>query len=425
MVTDMKKIMFLIMAAAAALSITSCDPNESKVSAISVNAVIDESALEEIGISAESYTVTFTNANTGLTVTAESENGIATATGLTPGLYNILANASLAVETNAYILSGSASNVNLTTDGQEVTIAITATKESALIFKEIYYAGCTFPSPSASDPEATATYFRDQFYEIYNNSSETVYVDGMCIAETIFSDYTFTVRYEYPIENADDYVYVQTVWQLPGDGTQYPVAPGESIVIAQWGTNHKAESLTKGASPVDLSGAEFEAVEGESETWDGIVLTDNDAINMVKAVNARGFSIPQWLTSTSGSQYVIFKPSEPFRTTDFLTANDDPNSTALEIPITDVIDAVQAVSGPERLNFLGLPTSLDAGAVWVDEPNGYNGQSISRKISRTEEDGRVVYQDTNNTSDDFEVNDTPEVRRNGAGIPAWNTWIRK
>ena len=424
MVTVMKKILFAAMAAVAALSMTSCDPSENRVSAISANVIIDESALEEMGISTETYTVTFTNANTGLAVSAESENGIATATGLTPGLYNILANASATVGTSVYILTGSANNVNLATDGQEVTIEITATEESALIFKEIYYSGCTFNSPSESDPNATATYFRDQFYEIYNNSSETVYVDGMCIAETIFSDYTFTTRYEYPIENADDYVYVQTVWQIPGNGTQYPVAPGESVVIAQWGTDHKADNLTKGGSPVNLSGAEFEAVEGESETWDGIVLTDNAAVNMVKAVNARGFSMPQWLTSTSGSQYVIFMPSEPLRTSDFLTANDDANSTALEIPISDVIDAVQAVSGPERLNFLGLPTSLDAGTIWVDSPGSYTGQSISRKISRTEEDGRIIYQDTNNTTDDFEVNDTPEVRRNGAGVPAWNNWIR-
>ena len=33
-------------------------------------------------------------------------------------------------------------------------------------------------------------------------------------------------------------------------------------------------------SQVDLSGAEFEAVIEESTTWNGIVLTDNAAINM-------------------------------------------------------------------------------------------------------------------------------------------------
>lgn len=419
----MKKILYVFMAAAAASAIMSCQPSGNKVSAISVNAIIDESSLEGTGISTDSYSVTFTNANTGLTVEAESENGIATAEGITPGLYNITASSSTISGTDNYIIAGSANNVNLTTDGQEVIIKVTVTKESALVFKEIYYAGCTFSSPSESDPNATATYFRDQFYEIYNNSAETVYVDGMCIAETIFSDYTFTVRYEYPIENPENYVFVQTVWQIPGDGTKYPVAPGESIIIAQWATNHKADNLTRGGSPVDLSSAEFEALEKESTTFDGTVLTDNPAINMVQAVNARGYSIPQWMTSVSGSGYIIFKPEEEFRTKDFLTANNDPNSTALEIPVSEVIDAVEAVSGSERLNFLGLPASLNSGAVWIDNPNGYNGQSISRRISRTE-DGRNIYQDTNNTSDDFIVNDAAEIRRDGAGIPSWNTWAK-
>lgn len=400
------------MAAAAAVSITSCDPSENTVSAISANVIIDESGLDE-GVSVETYVVTFTNVYTGLTVATGSENGIATAEELTPGLYNILVSGQY-IDGTVYIISGSATNVNINTDGQNITVTVASSEQSALIFKEIYYSGC-----------GDNYYFRDQFYEIYNNSDETVYVDGMCIAETIFADGTFTVRYQYPIENQDYYVFVNNViWQIPGNGTDYPVEPGESIVIAQWGTDHRVESLSAGDSKVDLSGADFEALEGESEMFDGTVITDNVAINMIAVVNPRGYSTPQWLTSVSGSQYIIFKPTSPLRTSDFLVAtNDDTGmSTALEIPISYVIDAVQAVSGPERLNFLGLPTMLDAGTIWVDSPGSYTGQSISRKILSTEDDGRVVYQDTNNTSSDFQVNDTPVVRRNGVGVPSWNTW---
>ena len=409
---DMKKILITVMAAAAALSITSCDPSENTVSAVSANVIIDESGLES-GVSVETYVVTFTNAYTGLRVVAGSENGIATADELTPGLYNILVSGQY-VDGTVYIISGSATDVNISSDGQNITIAVAATEQSALIFKEIYYAG------SGGD----FMYMRDQFYEIYNNSDETVYVDGLCIAETIFADGTFTVRYQYPIENPDYYVFVNnTIWQIPGSGTDYPVAPGESIVIAQWGTDHTVESLSQGNSKVDLSGADFEALEGATEAFDGTVITDNAAINMIAVVNPKGYTTPQWLTSTSGSQYIIFKPTEALRTSDFLVATNDETtmSTALEIPISEVIDAVQAVSGPERLNFLGLPTLLDAGTIWVDSPGSYTGQSISRKILNTE-NGINIYQDTNNTSDDFEVNDTPVIRRNGAGVPSWNIW---
>ena len=45
---------------------------------------------------------------------------------------------------------------------------------SPLIFKEIYYCG--------SRPEKGGVYFRDQFYEIYNNSADILYLDGIYFA---------------------------------------------------------------------------------------------------------------------------------------------------------------------------------------------------------------------------------------------------
>jgi hypothetical protein len=34
--------------------------------------------------------------------------------------------------------------------------------------------------------------------------------------------------------------------------------------------------------------------------------------------------------------------------------------------------------------------------------------------------GRNVYQDTNNSTEDFQVNDVAIVRRDGVGIPSWS-----
>ena len=49
-------------------------------------------------------------------------------------------------------------------------------------------------------------------------------------------------------------------------------------------------------------------------------------------------------------------------------------------------------------------------------------QSIVRKVASTREDGSIVLQDTNNTSEDFTVNDAPEIRRYGVHRPSWSTW---
>lgn len=395
----------------AVLAMVGCQKTGTKT--ISINVKVDETKLVSAGIpSPESYGVKISNFATGSVIETTTENGIATATDIIPGVYTISVSASQNQGGFTYTIAGSESNVSLIADGAEVTVKVEAVKEAALVFKEIYYTGV--------DP--ANFYFRDQFYEIYNNSTEVVYADGLCIAETVFANYDKSIIYEWPIENADQYVFARVIWQLPGDGKTYPVQPGESFVIAQWATNHKAENLSKGLSPVDLTGAEFEAIEKET-TFNGILLTDNLAINMKKVVQA-GYAMPQWLTSTDGSRYVLFKPSKPLKNEDFITAtNADYQGTAREIAISDVIDAVQAVNNESGMSVLGLPTALDAGAIWCS--GSYVGESIARKIKETRPDGTKVYQDTNNTSNDFEVKKDPQLRRYGAKVPSWNTWINK
>lgn len=395
----------------AVLAMVGCQKTGTKT--ISINVKVDETKLVAAGIpSPESYGVKISNFATGSVIETTTENGIATAVGIIPGVYTVTVSASQNQGGFTYTIAGSESNVSLIADGAEVVVRVDAVKEAALVFKEIYYTGV--------DP--ANFYFRDQFYEIYNNSTEVVYADGLCIAETVFANYDKSVIYEWPIPNADQYVFARVIWQLPGDGKTYPVQPGESFVIAQWATNHKAENLSKGLSPVDLTGAEFEAIEKET-TFNGILLTDNLAINMKKVVQA-GYAMPQWLTSTDGSRYVLFKPSKPLKNEDFITAtNADYQGTAREIAISDVIDAVQAVNNESGMSVLGLPTALDAGAIWCS--GSYVGESIARKIKETRPDGTKVYQDTNNTSNDFEVKKDPQLRRYGAKVPSWNTWINK
>lgn len=395
----------------AVLAMVGCQKTGTKT--ISINVKVDETKLVAAGIpSPESYGVKISNFATGSVIETTTENGIATAVGIIPGVYTVTVSATQNQGGFTYTIAGSESNVSLIADGAEVVVNVDAVKEAALVFKEIYYTGV--------DP--ANFYFRDQFYEIYNNSTEVVYADGLCIAETVFANYDKSIIYEWPIENADQYVFARVIWQLPGDGKTYPVQPGESFVIAQWATNHKAENLSKGLSPVDLTGAEFEAIEKET-TFNGILLTDNLAINMKKVVQA-GYAMPQWLTSTDGSRYVLFKPSKPLKNEDFITAtNADYQGTAREIAISDVIDAVQAVNNESGMSVLGLPTALDAGAIWCS--GSYVGESIARKIKETRPDGTKVYQDTNNTSNDFEVKKDPQLRRYGAKVPSWNTWINK
>ena len=406
----MKKFSLFVAAAAVAFGFAACQPKGPSTFSLTVT-VSDQGVESPVGLP-DSYTVTLTNTSTMASTELETENGEVVFEGLVAGVYDVNASATLVEGGSTFIFSGSSKSVSVLADA-EAAVSIAFSKSSALIFKEIYYCGA--PGDSY--------YFRDQFYEIYNQSDATVYADGLCIAETFYANWDFSLFYEWDIANPSDYVFAQTIWQIKGSGTDYPIAPGESIVIAQWAVDHRREDLSKGMSQVDLSGAEFEAVIEESTLWNGIVLTDNAAINMEMTVNASGYNPPQWLTSVGGAAYVIFNPSSPLKNDEFILASNVENTVAArEIAIADILDAVQAGSDETRASTLGLPTVLDAGFQYLGA--SYLGKSIARKKTGETEDGRPIFQDTNNTTNDFEIFDTPQVRRYDVGVPSWNNWIK-
>ena len=388
----------------AALALTSCDKN--KIVTIKALAHVVTTDIKDVDIP-ESFEVVFTNYDTKTSVTATTVNDTVSVSGLTPGIYTVTATALSSVDGKAYNFSGSATNVSITVDGQTIDIKIAVAKSSAFIFKEMYWTGDTSKTGS--------TYFRDQYYEIYNNSESVAYADGLCIC-AIIPMVASENTYSWTIDNPENYVFAQVIWQLPGDGTQYPVKPGESFIIAQWGVNHTTEDRNP-ESGIDLSGAEFEAYVGKNPT-----LVDADAINMNLACNANSYMMPQWLCTVNGSAYVLFYPSTPIENDNFI-ADANSKSRSRQIAIDDVLDAVEFVTTETDVTLKRLPSVLDAGCQWADE-GSYSNQSFYRKTVETREGGQVVYQDTNNSTNDFEKG-KPAIRRNNSGVPSWNTWIKK
>ena len=299
----MKKTIMLSVAALgmAALAV-SCQKEE--VVPVAVSVVVDESALVDVP-SPESYTVSLTNLSTAEVMTAETENSTASFMSVVPGLYGVSVLATASDGGKSYNYSGSVSSVEISAEGQTIKVPVTVAESSALVLKEIYYA-CSGDY-----------YIREQFYEVYNNSDATVYLDGLCIAEVDYYNQVDKAPYNFQIENPQNYVFAGDVWQIPGDGTSYPLQPGESAVIAQWATDHSMESLNPGSAIGDLSSAEFEALTGES-TVGTTVITDNAAINMEHPVMA--YSLAQWLTSVGGATMVIFYPEHELNSENMIAA---------------------------------------------------------------------------------------------------------
>ncbi|MDR0688457.1 MAG: DUF4876 domain-containing protein [Prevotellaceae bacterium] len=394
----------LLLTFACAVCLTACDDKTETIKEITVSVQI--TTPDSVTTVPESYQVEFINYNDNSKVEKTAgADGKVTAS-ILPGVYTISVSAEALEQGFSTIYSGSLVNENIVTDGASYTIEVKVAKSGTLVFKEIYYAGSKTPS--------NASYFRDQFFEIYNNSESVVYADGLCVG-TLYTNLASATQPTWDKENAADYVYYQWLWQIPGTGTQYPIQPGEAIIVAQWATNHQVEALNPNA-PVNLSSSEFEGYIAASSTQ---IQTDEQAINLNLIYRMSSFqSMPQWLNSVNGCAYALFFPDGKTDITE-LTTQEGSTAQGVAIPISLILDAVETVKDETQVQLKRIPTVLDAGATFVSAT--YNSKSVARKIKETK-DGRNIYQDTNNSTNDFEVQDTPTIRRNGAKKPSWNTW---
>jgi len=281
------------------------------------------------------------------------------------------------------------------TESETIELDLEVSTTSSLVFKEIFYSGTKYETATGTK----TNYFYEQFYEIYNNSDEIVYLDSLCISNV------------YPISGVpaefdpslSDYLFGMSVWMIDGTGKDVPLAPGKSIVIAMSGRNHKEVNETL----LDLSSADYETY---VEKIDGSAPLDYPVPNMLSAFWTQSASVKQWLTAVNGAGMVIYKLPYPFDKNDIAKPLNSTSTTVyVKIPKSAVLDAVDCLKDETKYNEKRVPASLDAGYATVKE--NYNGKSIARKILQTTTDGRIIFQDTNNSSEDFEVQDTPQIKR--------------
>lgn len=403
----MKKI--ILFATISTLILASCHNNKPDlIEKISVSVQLN---LPAGAIIPSSYNMQFIDLKTGHRQEVNFGSSGAATFNLIPGLYNAIIKAEASDEDNyTYLYSGSLVNEFILQSGKHYSIDVSIAKASPLVFKEIFYCG------NASS--TGVTYFHGQFYEIYNQSRGTVYVDGLCIGQffTLLAEAVqplWEIAGKYP-GNQNDYVYGLTLHQVPGSGKEYPLEPGESIIIAKWGRDHRGASDTS----LDLSSAEFEVYIPPST-----VQTDEPAIN-TNIFFISALSVPtNWLATVFGSAYAIFFPDETVNPENFVLQQGT-STRGLPIPLDLILDAVECVGTAASVQLKRFPAVLDAGAIHT---NGgiYVNESIARKIESIRDDGVIIFQDTNNSTDDFEVMSPPMIRRYGVKWPSWNTWGKK
>ncbi|TAJ14681.1 DUF4876 domain-containing protein [Marinilabiliaceae bacterium JC017] len=391
----MKRVFYCLFLLALIVGFSACEEDEvAKKLTVSITVKYPDGFEKTV---AEGILVEASGVNSSAKESAMTNaSGVATLE-LQAGQYNFTCK----TESDEFAFNGLLENAGVTADAKFDIKLQAVCLEGGLVFKEIYYTGCKTPG--------NKPYFADQFHEIYNNSDEVIYLDGLCLGvmqqssskKNVWVDDNGQILPRLPLQFY--------VWYIPGSGKEHPLQPRTSCIIAQDGIDHHSDPEGNPNSSVNLSNADWETYCGD--------------INKGKDADAAGVpnlsmmfttitTMKDWLHSVFGAGVIMFRLPEG---TDPKQWAADPGNLAtkpsstnktkyLMVPKEYVVDAVEVVSVEEEKQYKRLPQELDAGKVWCD--GTYISKSIRRKVKQII-DGKVIYQDTNNSSDDFLSNLDP------------------
>lgn len=424
-----KSLLFACLLCGAFAFLTSCDEDEvAKKYKVTVTVTandVDVDSLEGLTINCLS------SSGNKMKVSQELDANFVTSYNLSAGSYTLSGSATYGK--NKYI---GETNFAVVNQDLAVTIELQNVGEikSGIIFKELYFYG------------VPSYYFKDGFYELVNNSDEVQYLDGIIFSEIQRGYAADRATWEDSLGNkpVDFYPLDGYVMQFPGNGTDYPLQPGQSVVIATQAYNHGtvdstnidttavARTLTENDKPSpagDLSTADWQ-LHIPAKAANGNYCNPNvKCMNVVWSNTTTSF----WMLTVFGNPICLAKLPEQYATAEEFV-NDSTNyhlnpsgKPILCIPTSCVIDAVDIQrSGESKIVKVFWP-SEDAGYTYgtgadPDDPEystdfdswtspAYSGKSLRRKCILVA-NGRAYFQDTNNSTDDFILGgQTAVVRR--------------
>lgn len=282
----------------------------------------------------------------------------------------------------------------------------------------------------------------DQYITIYNPSKQTLYLDSLAIVTNQIDP---RIIFEFaPGDNfVNSYYGVNSIMCFPGKGKDFPVKPGQTIVIVNHAVDHakdyekyleeNGENLKEyeGIDQfLDLSKADFEWSPSTDKNNNPNVpdltpITPSRAMATVsEAVGLALVRLP-WSPATF-AQFAKRNPEadkkakveNPIHYIN-VTNTDFADFVAVEIPFSKVIDCMTICP---RKRFQMRPSKLDKGFLGVAEENfsTYNNENILKVMGLSLQrkfDGKG-FVDTDNTTLDFEVKPASLSRPKAADKPA-------
>ena len=408
-----QKYIYSIVVVALAALLVSCDDtlDQSIVRYTPTINISMPAGMEQATVVSEKWQVK--DVSTGRTTTFADRRDIA----LKAGLYDLLLDATITVpgdSVDSRHITGYTQSVAVGTNGAG-PVNITAFENRVaddFVIEEVFFAGTLQPSGNQ--------YYGDDYVKIYNNTDHVLYADGLTLLE---SKFVTTEKFDYYPDIMNEYMTVQALYTIPGSGTDHPVQPGQSLLIADTGIDHRVAN----PNSFDLSGADFEWY--DLSTKPAHMDIDSPTVpNLDRwycytlsffVLHNRGFRawalarIPmpkeQFLQQNLYRyNYVIVVPAGTYPI----------SQSAYKVRNEWIVDAVNCSVEAARAWNVTAP-SLDRG--WthcgtMDHDKTRYFHSVRRKMLYVR-DGRAVLQDTNNSSDDFNAQCTPsEIERQGTAI---------
>lgn len=394
----MKKKLLAIIPLAALLVMGSCKTDDDNVASYNTLTVTLSypDGITQADITTSS--VTATNVQTGARTQLDEESAGTFTIKLTGGEYMI--NASAFTDNKIMNASKQISIYN----NMDIEIGLKgAILNDGFVFKEVYYNMVKVNN---------RPYMQDQFFEIYNNSDQVQYLDNCILARLQGAQgatgVTSWVTSENGKEIMDIYALESYVVAFVGNGTEFPVNPRESVLIAATAINHNAE--TGGVSPVDLTNADYEVnISDYKSDTDNPAVPDMTIVAKSSSATATFFGLPyngnalilaQLPAGMTMDSYINDRSN--YKTIPWQTAN---TYEFLTVPQEYVLDGINIVNSNESKRIVRLRPEVDNGIIFM--ASDYAGKSIRRKVKEITPDGKVVLKDTNNSSEDFLSDQTP------------------
>lgn len=300
------------------------------------------------------------------------------------GQYNFVVTGKVKDEAAAYVQGTAGANLF---QNATVNVALSKVVRSSLIFKAIYTTG------------GKQGYMKDGYFEIVNNSDEVQYLDGLILSAPAGKQQNKNAWQANGFE--DLYACGQgQVLAFPGSGHDYPLQPGQSVLIANDGANHKDLAGAGNHCP-DLSKADWEVylsyVNGEID-----YPAKNLDVIFVNNKYMKAFGLGFF-----GRAYVLARlpqgmTPEAFAA-DHSNIKKEPGNAAatmeyLVIPSKYVLDAVDIWDAQTTNHYPTFLAKDDAEGVLASK--AWEGKCVRRKVTKVV-NGRAYYQDTNNSVNDF------------------------